>query len=169
MGTRYESWRIETLFDVNFAKIPARIRIPTSLGGDDLQYITVMILNDTGSTLQTVFDYPDLLLLGFEWDGSSIPNYRGFVGWIDVNVATGQIQRPCFEIEMQIVESTGQPLTDWFHELAVITPRNPSIPQSRLSGYEMRNRLFFATPPGNDCLIVAQFKNGIVQGLPTMR
>jgi hypothetical protein len=45
------------------------------------------------------------------------------------------------------VDGTGQEVTRWFLESAVIVPNVGGVP--RLSGKAMRDHLYFATAPGN--------------------
>jgi len=120
-----------------------------------------MVVNDTGSDLQTVFDTPDLAELGFGQSGGSIPNYTSALSWSSVLTATGLEQRTIFEIEMQITDLYNNPVTDWFSENAILTLTQPHL--NRLSGSAMRRALYFASPPGNRSLYVAKTEQGIIQ------
>lgn len=51
---------------------------------------------------------------------------------------------------MQLVDANGVEITPWFIETAVITPDQAGF--HRLSGLAMRNKLYFATAPGNTTL-----------------
>ena len=71
------------------------------------------------------------------------------------------------DIEMQVIKVDGTAVTGWFYERAVITPPMVGV-QYRLSGYAIRNYLYFATAPGNATLYVAAKKNGIITQLPVV-
>ncbi|KAK6826329.1 hypothetical protein RU639_005674 [Aspergillus parasiticus] len=67
---------------------------------------------------------------------------------------------------LQYNPQTGEAITPWFVQIAIVTPDAPGL--VRLSGEAMRSHLFFATAPGNGILYVAKKKNGIVSRLPVV-
>ncbi|KAL9116405.1 MAG: hypothetical protein Q9187_007070 [Circinaria calcarea] len=138
-------------------EILARMRLPEYYGGNG-NVVNVAILNDTGSTVQTLFD-PDLNAMGYD------PlTYTGNSGPLQIQTANGTVTRQSLWVEMQLMKPDGTPTSRWFLEQGIATPLagNPS----RLSGRFLRRELYFATAPGNYTLYVAQNKNGIVRQLP---
>src|SRR5438046_1511236 len=122
----------------NFDHILASIKLPSRWGGNDNVILLVGILNDTGSTLQTVFDN-DLVLLRY-----NPQTYQGNMGQLYVQTANGVAGRQWVLVEMQLRKPDGTPAaSDWFVESSVITPFGPT--QTRLSGSELRSHLYFAT------------------------
>lgn len=140
--------------------ILARLRLPAILGGDPNLAFDVLVMNDTGSNIQSVLP-TDLAALHYN------PfTYLGNLGAFALATANGLSFRGRILIEVQIVKADGTPITPWYQEIAVITPQ-PVI-QYRLSGSGMRNHLYFATAPGNTILVVAEKTNGITNQLPVM-
>ncbi|KAM5436677.1 hypothetical protein McanMca71_001793 [Microsporum canis] len=131
--------------------IPAAVPEPSS--------INVTMLNDTGSNMLTVFD-TDLIALAIP------PTYGGFGSYVSMSTAGGQVQRQHIVVEVQLLDSQGNPVSDWVLEHGIVTPA--SLGTARLSGDGMRQYLYFATAPGNAHLYVAEKKNGIVQQLPVV-
>lgn len=86
--------------------------------------------------------------------------YRGIV---NVTTAAGSISDDFVSIEHQILTQNLVPLTPWFREFAVVKP--DGFVGARLSGAQMRNFLFFATPLGNGDLYVARTRDAIVHKL----
>ncbi|KAM5441464.1 hypothetical protein MferCBS31731_003535 [Microsporum ferrugineum] len=121
--------------------------------------INVTMLNDTGSNMLTVFD-TDLIALAIP------PTYAGFGSYVSMSTAGGQVQRQHIVVEVQLLDSQGNPVSDWILEHGIVTPA--TLGTSRLSGDGMRQHLYFATAPGNTHLYVAEKKNGIVQQLPVV-
>ena len=117
-------------------------------------------MNDTGSDIQTVFD-ADLGNLHY-----NPTTYAGPLSPSVINTANGPIARYTIMIEIRLFNENAEPLTDWFFDEAVVTPNVPNPGQSRLSGSEMRNLLYFATAPGNTHLFNAETKSGIISQLP---
>lgn len=111
--------------------------------------------------MQTIFT-TDLINLHYN------PNtYQGRMGVIPVATANGVVAREWIMIEIQLIKANGTIASPWFRESALITPVQPG-PQYRLSGTAMRNRLYFATAPGNTTLFISEKKNGIVTQLPVV-
>jgi len=140
----------------------ARFRLMAMFGGDPNVTLPVVIANDTGSNVQTVFT-SDLASLNYD------PNtYRGLVEPAMVTTAGGVVVREQILIEMQLARADGTAASPWFPELAVITPITPEVQQARLSGEGIRKLFYFATAPGNETLYVAMKKGGIVSQLPAV-
>ncbi|WEW56265.1 hypothetical protein PRK78_001707 [Emydomyces testavorans] len=121
--------------------------------------IDITMLNDTGSNTMTIFD-TDLTALSIP------PTYRGFGVNIPVATAVGIVLRQQISVEIQMLDSKGDPVSDWILERAIVTPAATGA--ARLSGDGIRQRLYFATAPGNQHLYVAEKKNGIVEQLPVV-
>jgi hypothetical protein len=139
----------------------ARFRLSAILGGDPNITLTVSIMNDTGSSIQTIWP-TDLVALRYNQH-----TYQGRLGTLSIATANGVAVREKVVIEMQIIKADGTAITPWFRENAVVTPLQPGI-QYRLSGNAMRDHLYFATAPGNANLFVAEKKNGITTQLPVV-
>lgn len=131
-------------------------------GGDPSVTFPVIIANDTGSNIQTVF-ISDLAQLNYN------PNtYRCPLLPVTITTASGMVVRQQIYIEVQLCRVDGTAASPWFHEMAVITPATPGVDQTRLSGERIRNFFYFATAPGNAMLYIAMKKNGIVSQLPAV-
>jgi hypothetical protein len=113
----------------------------------------------------TIYD-PEIWHLSI--DGLGL--YPGRTGYTNLSTANGVISRETCTVEMQLLDiATGAPLTNWFIEDAVITPRPPTgTPDIRLSGAKMRQHMYFATPPRNLNLYVSNNKTGLMQTMPAM-
>ncbi|KAK2785657.1 hypothetical protein FQN52_008345 [Onygenales sp. PD_12] len=121
--------------------------------------IDITMVNDTGSNAFTVFD-TDVVALG-------IPqNYMGFGINVPVTTPTGIVWRQQINVEIQLLDAQGNPVSDWIFDRGIVTPAAPGV--SRLSGDGIRQSLYFATAPGNQHLYVAEKKNGIVEQLPVV-
>ncbi|KAJ5957676.1 hypothetical protein N7501_011955 [Penicillium viridicatum] len=143
---------------LRWCELYAQIRIPPQYGGDANLSRYILICNDTGSNVLTIFD-SDLRALNF-----SMARYlRAIRGSVQVNTANRWALQTLMFVEMQIVTSTFVPLTPWFEESAIVKADTPG--DRRLLGAAMRNYLFFATAPGNAHLYVAQKKAGIIRDL----
>ena len=66
------------------------------------------ILNDTGSSVQTVFD-TDLASLGY-----NSQTYQGHTGQADIETANGTVMRQLILIEVQLIKHDGTPASGWF-------------------------------------------------------
>ncbi|EZF16671.1 LOW QUALITY PROTEIN: hypothetical protein H112_05666 [Trichophyton rubrum D6] len=115
------------------------------------------MLNDTGSDALTVFD-TDLIA-----HRSNVP---GFWASNSSLTANGIVLRQVIYVEIQLLDSQRNPISDWILEESVVVPSAEG--NTRLSGRGMRDCLYFATAPGNQQLYVAEKKNGIVQQLPVV-
>jgi hypothetical protein len=95
--------------------------------------------------------------------------YPGRTGFTMLSTANGLVSRETCTVEMQLLDiATGSPLTNWFIEDAVITPRPTTGPNIRLSGSKMRQHMYFATPPMNLHLYVSNNKTGLMQTMPAV-
>ena len=128
------------------------LRLTPILGSDGTVH-GIIVMNDTGSDLLTLFT-TDLPQLG---------NIQGYVGWLgqvlvrDANcVVTGF---PRIQVQVQLVKDDNSPWGGWIDELAIV--RQPVLNFPRLSGVEMRHVLYFGTAPGNHLLAVSATKGGL--------
>jgi hypothetical protein len=117
------------------------VRLAPALGGD-LSTIWIGVLNDSGSTVLTLF-YMDLAALG---------NYFAYCGWfpyVSVLNAAGQTEWLMnLLVEIRLVDSvTLEPWGKWVSESAVLRHAGPGV--SRVSGSGIRQALFFGTAAGN--------------------
>ncbi len=140
----------------------AQFRIPASLGGDDFKRVTVEICNDTGSNYQSIYRHDFDFLNGPVLVGSERARIMTAHEEIECDTAT---------LEMRIVQvgpesKVATALTDWYWEQFVIKDPGADGLSVLLSGARMRNKLYFATAPGNAKLYVAEKKNGIIKNLP---
>ncbi len=133
------------------------MRLILALGGNGT-VINVTILNDTGSTIQTVFRN-DLIAMG-----AHLVQYHGYGHIVQIGTANGNVNGRSIWVETRIMNGTGA--SDWFFELGVIMPQGQI--STRLTGSQIRNHFYFATAPGNQHLYIAEKKNGIVAQLPAI-
>ncbi|KAI9774438.1 MAG: hypothetical protein M1839_001721 [Geoglossum umbratile] len=151
----------------SFSIIPARaifarFRLMAAYGGDPSVTIPVIIANDTGSNIQTIF-MTDLAYLGYD------PNvYQCPLNPAVITTANGVVVRRQIYVEAQVCRIDGTAASPWFVELAVVTPDTPGVEQTRLSGERIRNFFYFATAPGNEMLYIALKKNGVMSQLPAV-
>ncbi|TPX24059.1 hypothetical protein DIZ76_013402 [Coccidioides immitis] len=153
----------------------ARYTITTGPKGSDTRYlhelgrfrgllstafsIDITMLNDTGSNTLTVFNTA-LLALAIP------PDYLGFGANIPITTAGGMVRRQQITVEIQLLDSQGNAVSDWVLKQGIVTPATTGA--CRLSGNGIRQSLYFATAPGNQHLYVAEKKNGIVEQLPAL-
>ncbi|KAI9766914.1 MAG: hypothetical protein M1840_006211 [Geoglossum simile] len=127
------------------------LRLIPDLGGDGTVH-GIIAMNDTGSDILTIFD-ADVPFLG---------NFQGYAGWdgiVTVGGAGGIVGVfPKLRVQVQLVGDDNLPWSDWINGEAIIRPVGPGIP--RLSGYRIREGLYFATGPGNHTLAVSTTKAG---------
>lgn len=116
----------------------------------------VMLLNDTGSTSQSVFQ-SDLSTLGLT------PQYGGLGNIVSVVTANGQVDQRSIWIQVQLLRTDGTAVSDWIDEMGIISTEPET---TRLTGDLIRNHLYFATAPGNQYLYVAEKAHGILSQLP---
>lgn len=127
--------------------ILAQIRLPKKFGGTG-EAITIEIVNDTGSTHQSVFK-TDLEKMNYDRN-----TYRGHTGNIQLYTANGIISRESLWVELRLLKPDKTPFGDWFLEQAKLDPANP--PGDRFTGTRIRNEFLFATVPGRYHLYVAK-------------
>ena len=135
-----------------------QMRLISELGGSNGKQITKLVLNDTGSSLQTVFirDIKEMT--------NGISQYWGKGEDMTVRTANGLVSRPTVLIEVRLLKCNGEVFSNWIREWGSITPDGD--PYSRLSGRGIREQLFFATAPGNHWLYVSETKSGLMSQLP---
>ena len=125
--------------------------------------MTATICNDTGSNVLSIFP-SDLPRLGIDATRMLVTN---------VQTAGGQVQGANVFVQIQLLtpdatNATGyRPISDWIRE-TVFVQFTGHENAARLSGAGMRNVLYFATPPGNQTLAVAEKKHGLMSLLPTL-
>ncbi|KAI9771803.1 MAG: hypothetical protein M1840_001573 [Geoglossum simile] len=120
--------------------------------GDGTVY-GIIAMNDTGSTILTLFDV-DMLHLG------DIQGYAGWAGPVVVSNADGAIGvYPTIFVQVQPVRDDNSPWCGWINEKAIVRPIGPGIP--RLSGTGIRDVLYIATAPGNHFLAVSTTRGGL--------
>ncbi|CAG8062938.1 unnamed protein product [Penicillium nalgiovense] len=144
--------------DPSIPSLHALIKIPEEYGGEGEPTRQLLVCNNTGSSVLTLF-YSDLVAL--EFDVSL--HYGALRSAGSILTANGHVILPTIAVDIQILTSTFVPLTPWFRETAVVKADTPG--EFRLSGAAMRNHLLFATPPGNANLYVVQKKVGIYSEL----
>ncbi|KAI9767226.1 MAG: hypothetical protein M1840_005826 [Geoglossum simile] len=133
-------------------KLRMLLRLMPEFGGDGTVF-GIIAMNDTGSTILTLFDV-DLLHLG------DIQGYAGWVGPVEINYANGAIDvYPTIRVQVQLVRDDNSPWSEWINEEAIVRPTAPGIP--RLSGLGIRDVLYIATAPGNHFLAVSTTKGGL--------
>lgn len=86
--------------------------------------------------------------------------YRGYVGPIEVQTATGSVSRTTVHVEARLTDGQ-QTLGDWFVELACIVPKGVAL----VSGSGIRDQFYFVTPKGNGKLVVGLTGDAVEQGL----
>jgi hypothetical protein len=110
----------------------------------------IIVINDTGSNLLTLFDT----------DMSSLGNFQGYTGWIgdaEVRDASGMVNTyRRLRVQVQLLRDDNSPWSDWINERAVVKPASQGVP--RLSGYGIRKILYIGTAPGIHVLAVAATK-----------
>jgi len=147
-----------------YEQLLAQFRIPQYYGGDEAIVINATIYNDTGSQIQTIYQH--------DFDQLNGPGRHLFPPQPSlINTPNGPAMLATVSMEIRIIrrKPNGEvkALTDWMPEMFVI--RNFNHGQTLLlSGAAMRQRLYFATAPGNDFLYVSVKKHGIVSQLPVV-
>ena len=106
-------------------------------------------MNDPGSDAFMLLDI-DLLHWG------NINDYWGMLAPAAIITANGTLEYlPSLLVEIQIVDKNLQPWSGWIPEVAIIS--QAQLFTGRLTGFGIRNHLYFATSPGNADLAVASF------------
>lgn len=113
-------------------------------------FIDVIIGNDTGSNILTIFPN-DLAALNYD-----AQTYEGNMGHAWVNTANGVCGRAKVAVEIMLMRADGSSVSGWFFEAAAVTPLTPGQHLPRLSGAGMRRLFYFASSPGNANLYVAE-------------
>lgn len=130
-----------------------QVRLDPARGGEGI--ITgVSVINDTGSNIMVIF-HDDLARLG------RTSYFNGWTGTVDVGDASGRLEK--FQrilLQVRLVNRQHEPITDWMDEYAICKPGGPNMP--RVTGFAIRQHLFFATPPGNNYVAVGTDKAGIM-------
>ncbi|OAX79324.1 hypothetical protein ACJ72_06359 [Emergomyces africanus] len=119
--------------------IIARVRPVPGLLSSPAFSIDVTMLNDTGSNTLTVFD-TDIAALAIRL------TYMGYGADVPIMTAGGTVTRRQISVEIQLLDSQGNAVSDWILEEGIITPSASGV--TRLSGDGIRQSLYFATAPG---------------------
>ena len=101
------------------------LRLIPELGGDRT-FCGIIVLNDTGSDILTLFttDFPHL---------GNIQGYHGWLGDVGMRDANGTITFfPQIIVQVQLVDNHGAPWSDWIWEDAIVRTPHPFV--QRLSG-----------------------------------
>jgi hypothetical protein len=115
------------------------VRLTPQRGGDGTVY-RIIVINDTGSNLLTLFDT----------DMSSLGNFQGYTGWIgdaEVRDASGIVNT---YRQVQLLRDDNLLWSDWINERAVVKPASQGVP--RLSGYGIRKVLYIGNRTRQSCL-----------------
>jgi hypothetical protein len=128
------------------------VRLIPQQGGDGTVH-RVNVINDTGSSLLTLFD-TDILQLGI------LEGYTGWRGEVTVRNASGTVNRyRRIRVQFQLLRDDDSPWSNWINDYAVIKPDSQGVP--RLSGCGIRRVMYLGTPPGNHLLAIATTKGGM--------
>jgi hypothetical protein len=128
------------------------LRLTPAFGGDGTAH-GIIALNDTGSSVLTVFN-TDLLRLG------GVQGYGGWRNPVRVCDANGAITVfPTIAVQVRLVRDDNSPWGNWIDENAIFKQLAPGVP--RLSGYGIRRHLYFGTAPAHHRLAVATTKGGM--------
>jgi hypothetical protein len=128
------------------------VRLIPQQGGDGTVH-RINVINDTGSSLLTLFDTDISLLGNLQW-------YTGWRGDVTVRNASGTINRyRRLRVQIQLVRDDDSPWSNWINDYAAIKPASQGVP--RLSGCGIRRVLYLGTTPGNHLLAVAATKGGM--------
>ena len=134
-----------------------RITIPVALGGNGT-IRPVAVLNDTGSSVMTLFSY-EAHQLG--WQPALFPAQQ-----IQIQSAYGISLQPCIRVLARVYDYNGSAITDWFGEWVVL--RNYTGIEIRLSGANVRNHLYIGTAPRLPNVYMAQTKTHLARILPRL-
>ncbi len=128
------------------------LRLIPELGGDGT-FCGVIVLNDTGSNIFTVFT-SDFQHLG------NTQEYDGWIGDGSVTDANGTATvLPQLIVQVRLVDNHSEPWSDWIFERAIVRTPHPSV--DRLSGRGFRDVFYIGTGPGNHVLAVSASKGGL--------
>jgi hypothetical protein len=133
------------------------LRLPPHRGGDSTEF-PMIVLNDTGSNTQSIFD-ADLPHLG------SLDSYTGSCGLQSVINADAEISYfPGLLVQVRLVSADGKYMSGWMDEIAIVRADRPGSP--RLSGAAVRWHMYTATSARNTTLAIASSKHELVAALP---
>ena|SRR5271168_4011006 len=132
-----------------------QIILPANYGGNG-RYLGVRALNDTGSSIMTLY-YHEATQLG--WQPALFPAQLDQISSPD-----GVSLREVIHVFARVCDYNGYPLTDWFVEKVVL--RTFTGAETRLSGSTVRNHLYFGTAPRLQNLYVARNKTQLSRILP---
>jgi hypothetical protein len=126
----------------------------------------ISFLDDTGSDIMSIFEFPDLLVLAVN---------NGSPWWapdVTISTAGGLILRRTLWVRTKWYCSPGETLgTNWIFQRVAVNPGWANAPNNgpRLSGMSLRLFSYTATAPdGTGHLHVADKKNGVVSRLPAV-
>jgi hypothetical protein len=134
-----------------------QIALPPYYGGLGFR-MTIRALNDTGSSILTLF-YHEAQNLG--WQPALFPAHQ-----IRVSSADGVSWRESIYVLCRICDYNGSLLTDWFLKRVVL--RHFTGAEPRLSGANFRNQLYIGTAPRLPNLYVARTKTHLSRILPNL-
>ncbi|KAI9827334.1 MAG: hypothetical protein M1819_006976 [Sarea resinae] len=144
--------------------ILAVFQLPIRLGGVPNLNTNVVIVNDTGSDTQAIFN-TDLVNLAYDFDIYSPLTYQGHLRSVQIQTPNIVMHRELIAINIRLLKPDGTRLSAWFSEFALIA--EPQLNRHYcLSGSAMRDRLYLATVNSNELLYVSENKNGIAAQLP---
>ncbi|KAI9828196.1 MAG: hypothetical protein M1826_006124 [Phylliscum demangeonii] len=136
-----------------------QVRLNTNMGGDG-RFVEYSVLNDTGSTILSIYG-PELQYLL----STVYAAYNGF-GRTNVSTADGTTHEHITAlVQVKIMLNDIDEFSDWIDDMAMVCPAD----KLRLSGLGIRSALYFGTAPGNHHLYVSETKNGLVSQLPVLR
>lgn len=130
-------------------KIYAKLRVGAGIG--DNEGVDLDVCNDTGSTVQTI---PQSF-----WVKFLRSHYKGGTRIITIDTPGNSFNTLVYDLEIRLYKDMERtkPLTDWFGTESIVQPDG----QKQLSGSEIRNEAMFATPIGNEKLIMGTSKLGV--------
>ena len=125
-------------------------------GGDGTE-LAITVLNDTGSTIMSIFT-PDLFQLG------NMQGYRGKTNLRTVISATGtRTTYPALLVQIRLANVDNTQMSGWINEQVVVKPPMEGVP--RPSGGTIRQFMYLATTPGNTKLAVSSTVPELVRAL----
>jgi hypothetical protein len=113
-----------------------QIILPANYGGNR-RYLGVRALNDTGSSIMTLY-YHEAIQLG--WQPALFPAQIAQISSPD-----GVSLREVIHVFAKVCDYNGYPLTDWFVEKVVLWTFTGA--EARLSGSTVRNHLYCPETP----------------------
>lgn len=126
---------------------------------ENFNAVDFVVFDDTGSSLLSLNDPMDLLMLGLN-PGDYLPLQD-----IEVDTANGRVYRQMTAVEINFKDDRGAYMGDWKISPCLL---NPDI-QARLSGMHVRNNYYTSTAPdGTRRLYISTEKNSVMARLPTV-